>query len=141
MRYVYLILLSSVFIGCDPYSKGLICNKNIDDIRIIIQLDREEIRKLWYGQQEVRFLKEFTEPQNTQGLVEIEIDTVNLIGKYKIEKGICADVGGTNSSVPNFIFNYLEIQTAKDTILYKNDEAIEAAFKHIEGGRFELIVE
>ena len=138
IKRFYVLFFIVLFTSCDPYHEAYLCNESQKDIEILIKIDEQHVIDIHNKNYSARFLKEFS--KEAGNLEEVEIDTVSLIGHYKIKTDKCAlmDEGITIS--PEYIFNYLAVITISDTLILSNRKEIENAFKRIKGSRYELTV-
>ena len=125
---VIIILFSLLLSGCDPMATATICNKSKNEIFVFIEFDKN-------------YLLERTDLTKRDivklNLPAIDVDTLNLKGKYKIMPDSCYIIDFGRGYEPWFNqFSKLIIISGKDTLKLKSKGEIKEAFKKEEDGYY-----
>ena len=116
MKKLVTILLIVAFIqGCDPYSRGYICNDTNGNIELTLKFTYDSTHQMTKGE-----YRSWFQDQIDSNTVQLSLDTVNMTGVYMIESQKCALVGHGMSGYPPLWFNYLQLRTQNDTLTYSN---------------------
>ena len=109
--------------GCERFSDSYIENSTGSDIIMIAKLDTNITRH--YAVSNTDFLNSFS---NDSTSVMLKIDTINLIGVYKLKNKAIIQLDGGLADHPKSKFSYLQIRTKTDTLIYYSHLDIEKAF-------------
>jgi hypothetical protein len=125
--YILICFLFSTCVYCPAPPDCFVNNQTGKDITIIVHLDTsvsnhyDKGRIIWWN------LKYFT--YENEACSEVSIDTLKLIGVYKLKDGKTVSIdGGWAKKAPSTMYDYLEIRTFKDTIIFASAKAIEDEF-------------
>jgi hypothetical protein len=123
---IYILVVLSFYacryIGCPAPPDSFLNNQTGHDLTIIIHLDTTISNRYW-----PRFpwwnLHYFADDSTC---FKVSIDTVNLIGTYRLKDGKDVSIGGGwAKKAGSSLYDYLEIRTFKDTIIFNSSTAIE----------------
>ena len=125
---VIIVLFSLLLSGCDPMATATICNKSKNEIFVFIDFDKNYLLER----------TDLTERDIVRlDLPAIEVDTLNLKGKYKIMPDSCYMIDFNRGNKVWFHqFSKITIISGKDTLKLKSKEEIKEAFKEEEDGYY-----
>jgi hypothetical protein len=123
-----IILFTFLFSSCDPMATATICNKSKHEIFVFIEFDKNYLLER----------TDLTERDMVRlDLPAIEVDTLNLRGKYKIMPDSCCVLDFNRGYEVWFHrFSKLTIISGIDTLKLKSKKEIKEAFKEEEDGYY-----
>lgn len=125
-----LINLTTIFLflmtSCDKFCESYIENATGSDVIMIAKLDTNITRH--YAVSNIEFLNSFA---NDSTSLILRIDTMNLIGVYRLKNKAIIQLDGGLHDRPSTKFNYLQIRTKTDTLTYYSNLEIEKAYGEI----------
>jgi len=120
--------------ACEPITKSFIVNETGQDLQIIIQLDKNIIKRSYRVPNYAHLFNQFAEEPNVH---LADMDSIKLTGRYILSPGARCQVDFGIGKEPNFNFNELTILN-KDTIVYTGECMIKQAFVKMTGFTYEL---
>lgn len=96
-----LFVLGLIITGCvyDYFNTSKIKNNSKSDVNIEILYSKETLENRWEFKSYTPYLRGFG---LDSGAVLINLDTINLIGRYNLRKGVVFDLGMSPGKLPNF---------------------------------------
>ena len=116
----FLFLMTSCEKFCDSYIE----NATGSDILMITKLDTNITKH--YAVSSTDFLKSFA---NDSTSILLRLDTLNLIGIYRLKNKAVIQLDGGLGDHPSSKFSYLQIRTKTDTLTYYSNLEIEEAYR------------
>jgi hypothetical protein len=121
-------LLISLLIGCvyDKFSVVEIRNNSGHDIRLTIAFNKETFEAAWGEKSYLPFIRTFGQGN---GVDILNLDTVNLVGEYKIAKDSLFQMG-LMEEVPDFEeYKKITVSTDNHTLVLKSTSEMKENFK------------
>ncbi len=123
----YILSVLTVLTSCDPYSSAKICNDTETSVEVILHFNKANLinrngegfpmkclrmKHVWYPNWKL-----------------IELDSVNLVGRYSILPNSCAIVYEMNSRKPDFTeYESITVLTNNDTLVMDSNDKMEHFF-------------
>lgn len=129
MKNIALILVLGLIItGCvyDQFNLSQIKNNSKSDVKIEILYNKETFENNWDSKPYIPYLRSFG---LDSGAALIDLDTINLIGRYNLRRNVVFDLGMSSGKFPNLD------KFKKVTIIYP-DSSLESIASSEMGEKF-----
>jgi hypothetical protein len=134
LKIVTGLIVTIMICSCDPVYRTMIQNDSKQDIDIVIQFDKNGLKKYWNNRPYISFLK----GEVNDGGSLISFDTINLVAAIKLKPNEIYNVEGGLGGGPEFeLIKKISIYS-KDSMILDNQVKMHDAFKETETRRFEL---
>lgn len=132
-KILALLLFSLTLCSCDPIHDAEIRNESGHDITLQLIFNKDKLGERSYSS----FLNYYP---GFERISPISIDTINLIGSYRIPAGKSFPLHSEIAVDPDFNL-FKEILIMKpDSIIYRNEKEIISAFKQTKKRHWELVI-